>query len=383
MHLMMLSYNKFPEGDAGAIREYSLALLAKSLDNEITIVGMGASNPYKINEYNGIPYYSLRLKGSTLITKFKNYFGYSKRLRTILNEYEDKLDIILVVDIPINALIMVKKIAKHKGIKLIHDSVEWYSPEQFKLKWFSPAYIIKNLYNKLLIDENFRVIAISRYLEDHFTSRQILVEKIPVILPIEEIPCVKAIETDKFKLLYAGSPGKKDYLANMLRGIASIDDNSLARIEFHIFGVSEDQLENILEKEEFDKIKRSIFIYGRVSRDIVLKQLLQSHFSVMLRNPEARYSKAGFPTKIVESLATGTPVITNLSSDLGNYLKDEVNSIIVDDCSSEAFKKAVLRAINVSDPKLHQMFHESRKTAIDFFDIEKYKENFNKIIHKK
>lgn len=383
MHLMMLSYNKFPEGDAGATREYSLALLAKSLDNEITIVGMGVSNSFKANEYNGIPYYSLRLRGSTLLDKFRNYFGYSKRLRLILNKYEDKIDLIIVVNIPINALIMVKRIAKYKGIKLVHDSVEWYSPEQFRLRWFSPAYIIKDLYNNLLIDRNFKVIAISRYLENHFIHRKIMVEKIPVILPVEEIPFSKIVEDDKIVLLYAGSPGKKDYLSNMLKGIADLDIDSLERFRFHIFGVSKDQVENILEKEEFEKIKGSINIYGKVSREIVLKQLLHSHFSVMLRNPESRYSKAGFPTKIVESLATGTPVITNLSSDLGNYLKDEVNSIIVEDYTPEAFKKAILRAINFSDLKFQQMFFESRKTAIDNFDIGKYKENLNRIIHSK
>ena len=53
---------------------------------------------------------------------------------------------------------------------------------------------------------------------------------------------------------------------------------------------------------------------------------------------------AGFPTKVVESLALGTPVITNLTSDLGFCVFDGRNGVILDARSEQdASPEAVAR----------------------------------------
>ncbi|MDV2888192.1 hypothetical protein RYX45_23800, partial [Alkalihalophilus pseudofirmus] len=84
--------------------------------------------------------------------------------------------------IPIFSLFYLKLLAKKKGIQLIHDSVEWYSPEEFSLGKFSPSYIINNKYNTKWIDRNFKVVAISEYLKKHYLSRKIRSIRIPVIM---------------------------------------------------------------------------------------------------------------------------------------------------------------------------------------------------------
>lgn len=52
-------------------------------------------------------------------------------------------------------------------------------------------------------------------------------------------------------------------------------------------------------------------------------------FSILLREKN-RGTMAGFPTKIVESLSLGVPVITTETSDLKNYIQDGINGFIVD-----------------------------------------------------
>ncbi len=47
----------------------------------------------------------------------------------------------------------------------------------------------------------------------------------------------------------------------------------------------------------------------------------KADFTVLVRE-DRRQSNAGFPTKFVESFASGTPVIANLTSDLGQHLRD-------------------------------------------------------------
>jgi glycosyltransferase involved in cell wall biosynthesis len=372
MQILIISYNNFPGGDAGAVREYSLSKLLMSLGHSVTILTMGKGDFGIKNQYKGIEYYSIRVPAYGLFDRIKNYVDYSNRMMKMLRGFEQKTDVILVVNIPLNALLMVKKFAKDNNCLLIHDSVEWYSPVQFKLRYFSPSFITKELYNRALIDHEFRVIAISRYLQEHFLKRGLLVERIPIFFPTDEISCEKICDFDKLRLLYAGSPGKKDYLLEMIRGLSLLSDSELERIEFQIFGVSKETMEKLLGRELYLKLKDCLVIHGKVSRGTVLESLKHAHFTVMLRDSSLRYAKAGFPTKVVESLVSATPVITNISSDLAEFLIDGKNSIIVDGCLAVDFKASIERALQLDREAIESMFAESRKTAVDFFDIKSY-----------
>lgn len=81
--------------------------------------------------------------------------------------------------------------------------------------------------------------------------------------------------------------------------------------------------------------------YGRISRTEVLEDIKCLTFSILLREENLRYAKAGFPTKVVESLFCKTPVICNISSDLAKYLNDGENSMIVETCSSEGLAQVL------------------------------------------
>lgn len=384
MRIAMVSFNKFPNGDAGALREYSFAKLLQSLGHKVCVLGMGHAQFGVKKTYQEIEYISLRKAKKNLITKFKNYFGYSSRLKKQLKELYsyNKLDIIWVVDIPVNALLMVKKYAKRNNIMIVHDSVEWYSPQQFKFGLLSPAYLMKDFYNRILIDKQFKVIAISKFLEKHFRSRNIPVIRIPVIFDFQEINYTKTNIESKLVILYAGSPGKKDYLKEMLEGIALLDNNDLLKIEVRLLGVNYDDIGALVNIKSLDYIRDCMKIFGRVSREMVLENLENTDFTIMLRSPELRYAKAGFPTKVVESLATGTPVITNISSDLGDYLTDLVNSIVVETCSPESFYSAIVRVLKLSEKQLDDLKQNARITADQNFDLKLYKEKLSDFIEK-
>ena len=86
-----------------------------------------------------------------------------------------------------------------------------------------------------------------------------------------------------------------------------------------------------------------------------------------MRSAEQRYAKAGFPTKVVESLSRSTPVICNLTSDLKDYLTDGQDALIVDACSAEALKVQLERAIIMSKAQRMDMCNHAAKTAENRF----------------
>jgi len=375
MKILIVSYNKFPMNDAGAIREYNFGKIFKRLNFSAHFLGMGNTEyNQKCSTKDGIKYTSLRLKGKTLAIKIKNYFFHYKRLMKKLKEFE-KLDKVLVIDIPIMSLLKLKKYCKKNSIELIHDSVEWYSASQFTLRFFAPSYIKKSLYNNYLIDKKIKVISISTFLNNHFLKKGIKSIRVPILFDVRELIESKEINKDKkLNLLYAGSPGKKDYLKEILYALTLLNESELKKVKMIILGVSLDEVKKIFIKDtvSMKKISKILEIRGRVPREKVIIELLKSDFTVLLRDPLKRYAKAGFPSKVVESLCHGVPIITNYSSDLNMYLKDNINSIIVKGCTSLDFYESLKKAMELKKMDLKKMKKNARKTGLENFDLEKY-----------
>ena len=75
-------------------------------------------------------------------------------------------------------------------------------------------------------------------------------------------------------------------------------------------------------------------------------------FTVLVRE-DRRQSNAGFPTKFVESFASGTPVIANLTSDLGQHLRDGDNGLVCESNDVDSLAATLRRALALDvDAKL-------------------------------
>jgi glycosyltransferase involved in cell wall biosynthesis len=85
-----------------------------------------------------------------------------------------------------------------------------------------------------------------------------------------------------------------------------------------------------------------------------LKIVKRSDFSIFLRDNNL-VCTAGFPTKFSESIACGTPVLTNLSSDLGKYLIEGKNGYIMDISSEDKLDESIIRAFSTPMNELKKM----------------------------
>lgn len=381
--LLIVTYYRYPDGDAGSVRQHTFAKLYKDLGYDVTIVGMGTSTNFQIKENEDVSYISLRNKNNSLFSRINNYLGFKNNLKKFLKNYGIP-QVMHIVDIPANALFFLKKFATKHNIKLIHDSVEWYSPEQFKNGKRNINYILKNNYNTKWIDKQFSVIAISSFLEKHFNSRGINTVRIPVIMDIESVSCKKETVQDKTVFLYAGSPGKKDYLAEILNGFSLLSDEELTNVELRIIGIKKEQLITLCGASEttIEKLEKALVCLGRVSRKEVLMNLSQADFTVLLRSETQRYAKAGFPTKVVESLATATPVIANITSDLEMYFNDGINSFIVENDSVSAFSETIKRALKLTLDERNILYKNARDTAQKYFNYKNYKNLLKELLNK-
>ena len=376
MYVIMITPNKFPNGDAGAIRDYHFAKLYQDMGYYTVYIGKGNN---RNGNYRGIEYYNIEKSSGSLVNKITNAISYREHLQRIYSIIEEKYgapNLIHIYSIPKGGIDWAIECSAKNEIPLIHDSVEWYSACEFKYGIFSYPYILKNLMNRIWIKAPIRVIAISTYLEKHFASRGLRTVRIPVIMDSRDYNPSTETTNDLIRIVYAGSPAGKDYLKECLVAFNRLDPEIRGKMEFTIFGADSSFVKACLG----NSIPQEIKVLGRVARNQVIEKLQNSDFSILLRPENKRYTKAGFPTKVVEAMMNGCAMICNITSDLGLFLSDK-NAIIVSECSVQAMESALIKISKLSRNNINQLKISSRMTAEEAFDYRKYRNHLEKLIH--
>jgi glycosyltransferase involved in cell wall biosynthesis len=364
--VVMISPNNFPNGDAGAVRDLSFAKIYMKLG--YTPVVFCLNRKEKSGVYEGIQYHSYFIEAGTILSKVIRYVKQKNIvLEMVERVFSEKGNISLIHLYGVSNIIFecMIRFARNHNITLIHDSVEWYSPCEFKHGKWDISYIVNNRLNTRVVRNPVKVIAISEFLKDHFVSRGIQTKRIPVIMDVKGARYESHRQDDVINLIYAGSPANKDYLKEIILAVQQLDDEEKQKLKLNIYGASEEQIINSLGVTQLDKC---VIPHGRVAREVVKAALLESDFSLLLRPQNERYTKAGFPTKSVEAMSHGVAMICNLTSDLGMYLRDGENAIIVNDCSVDAMTEAIRKALKLDRASMDRIKRNARITAEINFD---------------
>lgn len=380
--LLLITSTIYPDNTAMYVRHHTLAKLFQEIGWDVLVLSRGKDNGRKIIVWDNVPYFSVSGKSQNKVEKLLDF---EYRMLRYTREYLQKehFDAVLLTGASTRILNYLKKYAQKHNILLLHDSVEWYSPEQFVKGERAREYRKKEYWMRKGISKEFRVIAISSFLQEYFVNQGNRAIRIPAFMDMRSISCKKHQKEERCVIMYAGSPGRKDYLKQIVEGCSMLTKEELENLELRLIGITKEQLTGQCDvsTNAIAEMGESLICLGRIPRESVLENLQEADFTILLRPVTARYAKAGFPTKVTESLASATPVICNITSDLGMYIKDMENGIIVEDCSAEAVKEAVERVLNLDfNTRLH-MSQNARKTAEDKFHYTLYKEQMELLLH--
>lgn len=379
---LIITWNKYPEEDAGAVRQHAFAKNLDELGYKPIIIGMGKTTKFQQCKYDGVSYFSLRYASSNLLSRVLGRKFFTLNLKKLINTMDpSQIKGILIVSGEKSTFSFVKKYAKKHQIQLYHDSVEWYSPCEFKAGEKDPAYRHNNNINTKYIDKDYKVIAISTLLEKHFTQKNITTIRIPVIMDVQNTFCEKK-QNDTVQFLYAGSIGGKDLIEEFIEAIGMLEDEKRKKVEFNILGITYENYMKLHKPIPDNVLEESVHFKGRVSRDVVQEYLKTTDFTVLLRPAGERYANAGFPTKVVESLTNSTPVLCNITSDLGMYLKNEENAIILPDIDRKSCLCALKKILDMDKNDFASMRVSARKTALECFDRRLYLHELKDLIEK-
>ena len=244
MQAVIITENKYPCEDAGAIRQHATAKIVQSLGYSVTVLGYGKTTRGKVSQYEGVNYISFRPNTTNIWIRIAYRITASIRMFKFFKENCRDASLIILADVAGATFKWAAKYSKNKNVTLVHDSVEWFSPEEYKNGEKSRAYRVRDNINRNLVGKGWRVVAISSYLEEHFSKQCDKAVRIPVIMDIDSMECNLEIDdsSKKIKFAYVGSPGKKDYLKNIIEGFEMLSAELLQKTELHIVGVNEEQL---------------------------------------------------------------------------------------------------------------------------------------------
>lgn len=245
---------------------------------------------------------------------------------------------------------------RQNGVPFIVDVVEWYDPRHLGGK-----FSILNLENKhalkRLIPKADGVIAISTYLEKYYRNAGVCTVRVPILIDLNASPRALTDYSSPIKLVYAGNSGggKKDLINIVIPEVAKRSKS----VHLTLLGIDKKGYERLACVQEDSSLKNAsnIEVLGRVTRDEVFDQLAEAHFVPLLRE-DAIYSRAGFPTKMVEAMVSSTPLIANLTGDMGLFVIDGESGVVCE--SPNQFDSALDKAESLSTEEYAQMAMAAR-----------------------
>lgn len=371
MKIVYIGSFRLPNFDAAAARVLNVARALRLAGHEVSFISWGGEErerdlcpdgKYRVDGFEYVVTHELP-SNEGAIKRVMNKLTRGRKTKRLLREQLGSYDAIITYNCNLSRWLI--GFTKRHHLKLINDITEWYDNNELIV-------IDRLLYAWNMYHTQKRVknkIVISSYLDRFYSATHNIV--VPATCDASEAKWQqgaakakeKAGEFDGITLIYAGNPARKDAVHYAINAVQRLIDEG-ENVRFLIVGAERERyLKNYSDLLSMKELSERIQFLGRVPQDEVPSYYALADFMVLLRKP-TRKSNAGFPTKFSESFTSGTPVIANLTSDLGKYLKDGETGFIVDEPSEEAIYQTLKeRVVGLNWEQIAAMKSNVKETA--------------------
>jgi len=349
---------ELPDKNAAAQRVVGVGKLLRKIGFSVSYLGIYHSSiPEKeLEKRFNCCVWSIKYPNSLI--EWILYLTSIKKIKEIIkHELEEFPVAIIAYNYPSIALFRLRRFCKNRKIALIADCTEWSNYSEtflFRKAKSIDTFIRMRIIHRLLDG----IIVISSFLFEYYNTKIKNIILLPPLVDKSDSKWnikINHVKKDYVTLIYAGSPGgkQKDRLDLIITALSKTKTSSSFQII--IVGITKDQY---IYKYGIDSlpltIKENIFFMGRLSHIETIKLITISDYSILLRD-KTKANNAGFPTKFVESITCGTPVLTNLSSNISDYFINGELGFLLDDKSEVSLIKSLKEAIDQPKNKIYLM----------------------------
>lgn len=364
---------KFPSSAANSLRVWGVVQALQYLGHEVSVVGIGSETPERSLEMaSDVDIFTAREYESGIFSRWPGVRGLFLGNATVewLSRQLVRPDIVISYGPHAGYTIRLLRFCKSQNIPLILDLVEWYDPRHLPGGVLGPYAICNEFSMRILVRNATGLFVISRYLEKYYQGKGVPLLRLPPLFAVKanRETEYEADHSGLRRFCYSGSPGKKEDLYSLFGGLdLAWKEGFRFRFTFIGGGIDEILKDARLRRLSIFEYRDHMQFTGRVANNESRRVVANSDFQIVIRKVR-RFSTAGFPSKVPESMSLGVPVVVNLFSDLDQHLKHGENAIIVDSPSIGAVRDGVVRAIKMSPTAVVEMKRRAQETASRSFD---------------
>jgi len=370
---------ELPDKNAAAHRVISNAKIFSELGYRVAFIGVDKDAP---EEFQGSPikssingYEVWNFSYPKTNKQWIRYLTEAKSTIDLLKNYND-LKVVILYNYQSIPFIKIKNYCGKNNIRIIADCTEWYD--------FTSRGTIHKLIKgfdtflrmRILQKRVDGLILISSYLKKYYGNvpKSVL---IPPLVDKNEEKWKKEgndLLKDKINMVYAGSPSlNKDKINHVINALYNLRNYSF-EYTFYIIGLNKKEFLSSYPEltVKIQEIKDNIKFLGRLSHLDSLRYVKNADYTIFIRE-NSRMTKAGFPTKFVESISAGTPTVTTNTSDLYNYINDGKNGILI---KLIDINEIELTLKNILQCELDDVRKRKNLVQSDIFDFHRYKRDF-------
>ncbi len=315
---------ELPDKNAAAHRVINNAKIFKALDYDVVFIDTCTDKTASENImetkrcFFGCEVWSVRYPESN--RQWIKYLTDITGIIKVMEGYEN-ITTVICYNYQAVALEKLRRFCRRSGIKILADCTEWYSSKNAGVLFWIVKGMDSFVRMRIIQKKLDGIIVISRYLQEYYRNNNIVLVPPLVDLSEPKWQIEKNINKDYIQFIYAGSPNKtKERLDLVVNSIIRVSEKIPVRLL--LIGVTKEKFLSMYDYKDatlLDEKQDIISFMGRIDHKSVLGNVANSNYSIIIRD-ENRVTRAGFPTKFVESISCGTPVIANNNSDLNTYL---------------------------------------------------------------
>jgi hypothetical protein len=175
----------------------------------------------------------------------------------------------------------------------------------------------------------------------------------------------------KVRFIYSGNKvtDREDAVEAMLKAFLRIERVERKRIEFHITGLTRERILQILhgDRNLLNELEQILIIHPWLDYEDLVKLYLQMDYLFLARYNN-KITRANFPSKVPEILCYGViPICSDVGDYTKKYLRNGIDSIILEGCSTEECEKAIRFALNMKRKDKERFRLDCRSSAVQNF----------------
>jgi glycosyltransferase involved in cell wall biosynthesis len=226
--------------------------------------------------------------------------------------------------------------ARKLGYRIVHDLVEDYDLLEGCRRSFlfnMKIWLMKKL-SRTIPRLSDGLVVISRHLEQKYTGCGVPMVRIPIAADAPE-PVPEKPRNSPVRIVYAGTFAPKDGIHILLEAYQQVRKDYPGCI-LCLAGGRESPLSRFPAE-----LIRGVEYAGYLSNE-EFRRFLQDADILCMTRMNSAFANAGFPFKLGEYLATGSPVVASRVSNLDEYLTDKHDVMLVDPENVQQLSDALL-----------------------------------------